>query len=470
MDLSDAAEETVMQTQRPAIAVVGAGFSGALTALSILEASGGEARVDLIEKAERFGVGGAYGTLQPDHLLNVRAANMSADPDRPEDFMLWLSRRRGGPPEPFAFATRAEYGAYIQERLRRVVQAKAGADRLDLTGDEVVAIAEHADGWVLQLGMGRELLVDAVVLAVGNAPPSHSVLPDPGFRDSPAYISDPWSASLGAIEPGDPVLLLGTGLTMIDVIAALDARGHQGRILAISRRGLLPRIHAPVTGEPAPWRRGFGETLSVGLHRFRREAAAAADWRAAFDALRPTTQELWKGLSMAERGRFLRHLQPWWETHRHRLAPAMAARLTTWLSSRLEVAAARLISLAAEGDGASATWRLRGEDTLESSSFRHVINCTGPEGDPGQSDQPLIRQLVRDGLVRADAFGLGLDVTDDNRLIAADGTAHARFFAVGPAARGALWEVTAVPDIRVQARRVGQLAAGIAQPRKLASA
>jgi uncharacterized NAD(P)/FAD-binding protein YdhS len=254
------------------------------------------------------------------------------------------------------------------------------------------------------------------------------------------------------------------------VIASLDALGHRGRLLALSRRGLLPRVHAPVAGASGPWRRAPGETLSRGLRDFRREAAAAPDWRAAFDALRSAAQDLWTGLSDTERDRFLRHLRPWWEVHRHRLAPAMATRLESWLAGRLEVAAGRLVALDACANGASATWRRRGEETVDRGGFRYVINCTGPEGDPGQSDQPLVRQLLRDGLVRADRFSLGLDVTLDNQLIDAAGEPHERFFAIGPAARGALWEVTAAPDIRVQARRLGQLAAGAAQPRRLASA
>jgi uncharacterized NAD(P)/FAD-binding protein YdhS len=448
--------------QRPEVAVIGAGFSGVLTALSILEADA-TVRVQLIERADRFGVGAAYGTLQPDHLLNVRAANMSADPTRPDDFMLWLSRQRGAAADAFAFASRAEYGLYIQARLRRIAQSEAGADRLELSGDEVLAMTPGADGLKLQLAMGRELRADVVVLATGNARPSDDVLPDPGFRDSPAYVRDPWSGALDAIGPDDPVLVLGTGLTMIDVIARLDAQGHQGRLLALSRRGLTPRIHARISGEPDPWRRAPAESLSRGLNRFRREAEAALDWRVVFDALRPTAQELWKGLSHAERGRFLRHLQPWWEAHRHRLAPAMAARLEAWRAGRLRLAAGRLVSLAAVEDGVVAAWRPRGEDATQHERVRFVVNCTGPEGDPTQSDQPLIRQLLKDGLVRADAFGLGLDVTEDNRLIGSGGAPHETLFAIGPAARGALWEVTAVPDIRVQARGLGGRAARAAE-------
>jgi uncharacterized NAD(P)/FAD-binding protein YdhS len=385
--------------------------------------------------------------------------------------MLWLSRQRGAAADAFAFASRAEYGRYIQERLRRVAQAEAGADRLQLTGDEVVAVTPRADGLSLHLAQGRELRADAVILATGNARPSDDVLPDPGFRGSPAYVGDPWSGCLGAIGADDPVLLLGTGLTMIDVITLLDAQGHRGRLLALSRRGLTPRVHARIAGVSDPWRLGPDETLSRGLNRFRREAAAAPDWRVAFDALRPTAQELWKGLSHVERGRFLRHLRAWWEVHRHRVAPAIAARLDAWRAVRLRIVAGRLVSLATEEDGVGAAWRPRGENTTRHERVRFVVNCTGPEGDPNQSAQPLIRQLLSDGLVRADAFGLGLDVTDDNRLVASSGAPHETLFAIGPAARGALWEVTAVPDIRVQATRLGALVACAAKGRgRLASA
>ncbi len=176
---------------RREIAIVGAGFSGVLTALSVLEAQGSRARVQLIEQAGRFGVGAAFGATQPDHLLNVRASNMSADPDQPDDFVLWLAHRRRAASAPFAFASRADYGAYLQARLRRVAQSEAAADRLDLIQDSVIAVRPRARGLALDLAMGRTIAADTVVLATGNAPPSRSVLPDPSFADHPHYVGDP---------------------------------------------------------------------------------------------------------------------------------------------------------------------------------------------------------------------------------------------------------------------------------------
>jgi len=453
--------------QRSDVAIVGGGFSGVLTALSILEAPGSRPRVHLIEQADRFGVGAAFGARRPDHLLNVRAMNMSADPEQPHDFIQWLGRRRRGAPEPFAFASRAEYGAYIQERLRRVALTQAAADRLDLVHDAATAIREHKGGFELDLAMGRRLHADAVVLATGNAPPSRSILPDPSFADHHRYVGDPWApGAFEAIEPDAPVLLLGSGPTMVDVMASLDAQGQRGPVLALSRRGLRPQRHAMTPPIKAPWRRAPGERLSVSLGRFRRAAADSGDWRGLFDALRAGTQTEWQAMPLIDRQRFLRRLRPFWDIHRHRLAPVMADRLDAWLGARLRIEAGRLESLTETDDAIEVMWRARGERTYRRQVVGYVINCTGPEGDPRESRSPLIRQLVASGLVRADPLGLGMDTTEDGQLVGSSGLPQPRLFAIGPAARGALWEVTAVPDIRTEARRLGQVLARISTARE----
>lgn len=446
---------------RPVIAVVGAGFSGALTALNILAAEGSRAKTHLIEAAPRFGLGAAFGTAEPEHLLNVRAQNMSADPDRPDDFMAWLATRRGQPPDPFAFASRRDYGAYVQARLRQVALGPSATDRLNLVPDQAVGIEANGDGFSLRLGMGRRLDCDAVVLAIGNPAPSVAVLPDPTFAEHPAYIGSPWApGSLERVDADDAVLLLGAGLTMVDVMASLSARGHRGGVTALSRRGLAPLAHAGGTpAAAASWTRAPGERLSESLRRFRRHAAMAGDWRAAFDALRPTTQALWRAMDADQRARFLRHLRPWWDIHRHRLAPRVAEQLAAWRAGRLEIRAGRLDALLPAGDEVEARWTPRGERQLLSRQVRWVINCTGPEGDVRRLRSPLVQSLLTGGLARPDPFGLGLDVTEDARLLDAQGRAQPRLYGVGPIARGALWEVSAVPDIRVEARRLGRVLA-----------
>ena len=442
------------------IAIVGGGFSGVLTALNVLDAPGSDARVYLIEQADRFGVGVAYGARQADHLLNVRAMNMSADPDHPEDFSSWLAHRRKAPPDPFAFASRAEYGAYIQARLRAVAQTGAGAERLDLIHDAAVALRPRGDGFEVTLALGRKINVDAVVLATGNSPPARAVLPDPAIARGPRYVGDPWAQdALGLVGPDEPLLLLGTGLTMVDLMASLESRGHFGPVLALSRRGLSPHRHAP-TEVAAPWRRKAGDSLSLSLRAFRRAASDSGDWRSLFDTLRPEIQTLWQAMALAERRRFLRHLRPWWDIHRHRLAPAHADRLDGWREGRLRIEAGRLTALTENAGGLTANWRPRGTRVIRRDDVARVINCSGPDGNPRESRSALILSMLAAGLIRPDRLGLGMDTAEDGRLIDAHGGAHARLFAIGPPARGALWEITAVPDIRIAARRLGRQLAG----------
>jgi uncharacterized NAD(P)/FAD-binding protein YdhS len=195
--------------------------------------------------------------------------------------------------------------------------------------------------------------------------------------------------------------------------------------------------------------------LSHALLRYRAQADRLTDWRRAFDGVREQVQVIWLSLSESERRRALRHLRPWWDAHRHRMAPEVAARIDAHIADgRLRVAAGRMLSLRAEVGGVTVTWRPRAHTSVRADRTEWVVNCTGPEGDPRRSDNGVVRKLVESGLARPDALGLGLDVDGDGRLIGADGAVATGLYGLGPLTRGALWEVTAVPDIRLQAQRL----------------
>jgi uncharacterized NAD(P)/FAD-binding protein YdhS len=266
-------------------------------------------------------------------------------------------------------------------------------------------------------------------------------------------VEDPWGSGgaegLQALarQDGD-VLLLGTGLTMVDVALSLEQAGFAGRMIATSRRGLVPRGHeepgsAPL---PAPAPASLRE-----MTRTVRAAARTGGWRPAVDALRPISQALWRGFSEAEKKRFLRHLRPWWDVHRHRIAPPVAARIESLIAAgRLEVVPGR-ISDAANG---AITIERRGGAVQR--QVAGVVNCTGPEGRIERVDDPLVRQLLGSGRARPDALGIGLAVDDASRVIGTDGAAERGLYALGPLTRGTFWEIVAVPDIRGQARRVAE--------------
>ncbi|HVY97860.1 MAG TPA: FAD/NAD(P)-binding protein [Dongiaceae bacterium] len=449
------------------IGIIGAGFTGALLTLHLLRRCSDQDRVLLIEKSPRLGAGLAYSTGNPNHLLNVRAGNMSAFSADPDHFVRWL-RDLAPPlrdqlaetPEATGFAPRGLFGAYVRQCLADAIWRGGRGDRLTIISDEVTAIERNADGLMLRLAMGRSVTVDTAVLAIGNFPPHRSQGP---------VFGDPWDERTTAgLDPEAGVILLGTGLTMVDTVISLLDRGHRGPMHAISRRGLLPRQHVGAipddTGEirlPRPWTFDpppSGKSLVALMQAVRRTIDRAErlgrGWRSVIDGLRPHTQRLWQELPAEDRRRFLRHLRPWWDVHRHRAAPQVMARIAEARArGQLSIAAARVAGIHADKRGVTVRLNLkgasgRGGETTALSGDR-LIDCTGLNGDCTTIEQPLLKQLLADGLVRPDPLKLGLDVTAEGAAIGAAGNATVDLFAIGPITRGAFWEIIAVPDLRV---------------------
>lgn len=435
------------------IAIIGAGFTGCLLAVQLLRRSAGAAEVILVERGGPAGRGMAYGTPHPAHLLNVRAANMSAFPDMPEDFQRW-AQAHGAGDDPYL--PRRFYGDYVGETL-----AAAGRDfpgGLTMLADGVTGLDRDEGGVTLRLASGRTERADIVAVCTGNAQPSAPIpLPEAPGR----ILVGPEDACLPSILPDETVLILGTGLTMIDIAAGLAAQNHQGPVLALSRRGLLARPHLDVANKAA----ALAADAFVGLpalallRRVRalcREAeAAGGDWRAVIDGLRPFTQRLWRAWDATEAGRFLRHLRPWWDVHRHRVAPAIGNRVGAMMASgQLQVLAGRLLAVEAAEDGLVATLRRRGAQAEERRPACRLVLASGPEADPARTGDPFLRSLLSSGAARPDRLNLGLDVDADGRLIGHDGVPSPRLYALGPPTRGAFWEITAVPDIRRQCAEV----------------
>jgi uncharacterized NAD(P)/FAD-binding protein YdhS len=441
------------------VVIVGAGFSGAALAVQLLRRT--RCAVTLIEASGVFGRGLAYSTPEPVHLLNVRAGRMSLFPDAPDHFVRWLAAEgRGGDAQ--AFAPRADYGDYLQAVLGEAEAAAPG--RLRRVRGRAVAVRAGPAGADVELDGGRAVRGDAVVLATGNGAPAP--LDTAGAEALGArHVGDPWApGALDAVGPDEDVVLVGAGLTMVDVMLSLERRGWRGRALAVSRHGLLPRTHAPVEVEregPPPG----GEGLAGRLRAFR-EAAAAEDWRVLTARLRPHLQTTWRRASAKERRRFLRHLRPYWDVHRHRTAPEVGARIQALIDAgRLEVAAGRPLSASPQADGFELRWRRRGGGE-ETRRAQRLINCTGPRGDPSRSEDPLLRGLIAAGVARPDRHRLGLDVDARRRVLDAEGRAQPRLFAMGPLTRGAFWEIVAVPDIRGQAAAMAETLGALSPSRR----
>lgn len=457
----------------PTVAVIGAGFSGTIAACRLARDAAGAFRVALVERAPRFARGAAYGVNHHACLLNVPAGRMSAFPEEPEHFLRWLRARdpraTGG-----TFPARSLYGEYLGVILAETERAPQSSRALDRVPGEAVRIDPPRAGSPARIHLrdGRTIDADGAILALGNFPPGDPPLADPAFFRSARYARDPWAPGvMESVPPNDDVLLLGTGLTMLDVALALKASGHSGTIHAISRRGLLPQPHRISVRPPralpfpealTPMLAGASASAMLRALRdeIRRGARAGDDWREVVTALRGDTPALWRALDDRSKLQFLRHLQPYWDTHRHRAAPETAAGVADLLErGELTARAGRVESITETARAAEVSIVLRASGERTTVSVGRVINCTGPQTNPARCADPLLASALEAGLLRVDPFGLGLDADDAGRALSRDGRAHSWLFLVGPLRRGQLWETTAVPELRTQARDVAQAVA-----------
>ncbi|MEO5577727.1 MAG: FAD/NAD(P)-binding protein [Sphingomicrobium sp.] len=431
--------------QEAQVAIIGAGFSGTMAAVQLARRG-----IDavLIGGGAQAGKGVAYSTDDPSHLLNIPAAKMSAWPDQPDDFVAAIADEGFGPED---YVPRMLFGRY----LRQILDESA----VRLVEGEAVAAERTGDGWTVRMGDGCAIRASALVLAPGNQPPDAL----PFAKDLPErlFASDPWGAAgratiaeavriSGEGLGGGDVLAVGSGLSMIDVALSLDAAGHKGKLVAVSRRGQSPRANFPLRGEVPSSDTAPSGSLAE-LWRWVRRRTTEIDWRDAVDSVRSRTHELWQSLSEADQKRFMRHARPWWDVHRHRIAPEVGTTVERRIASgRMEVLAGR-IQLLREADGGleAVIWR-RG--MAEADAPRHFavgINCTGPLHAIAHTRDPVLRSLLDRGLAKPDLLGIGLKVDDQVRVIGSK-----RLWAMGSLGKARYWEIIAVPDIRVQAEMV----------------
>jgi uncharacterized NAD(P)/FAD-binding protein YdhS len=430
--------------------IIGGGASGVLLAYQLLHRSTPDFRVTLVEKRPDIGRGLAFHTGNPEHVLNVRVANMSALPDQPDHFWNWLNSREGIPPpcpDPFCFVPRRIYGDYIASLL--ITSKGRSLHRLTIIQGNCIDVSENPNGVVVRLDDERRYAGDIAVLATG-----HDTRSGP---PNSARHADPWMPPSAAdIDPDATILILGTGLTMVDYVQSLIHHGHHGRMIAMSRRGLLAKAHRRVA--PMPIQEAeipFGADISSLLRWLRgrvdAHAARDGDWRSVIDGLRPHTQRLWRELPPASKRRFLEHARAWWDVHRHRMAPEVEARVTDALyNGRFTMMAAKIVDVEPNKSGVRVRYRRRGRNDILGMEVGAIIDCTGIVKDPLTSANSVMRSLFDRGLARVDSLHIGIETSADCAIVNREGVPSERLFAVGPLTRAAFWEIIAIPDIRNQ--------------------
>ncbi len=440
-----------------AVAVIGGGASGTLVAANLLRtvvAAPIPLRIALIDRYGRHGLGQAYSTKHPAHLLNSWADRMSAVADDPTHLVRWAAANGI---EHDGFLPRHAFGRYLRELLAGAERdAWPGATVSRVTADVVALTSEGLRRPLrLHLAAGGHFDADVTVLATGSQPPG----PPCPVPASPRYVADPWvPGALDGIADGSPVVILGTGQTMLDVTIAVTDMHRDSVVHAVSRHALLPLEHRcprgsaalpPVLPDPVD-----GPVSLPRLVRHLRAAADdSADWQATVDALRPHIPELWRSLTYADKQLFLRHLGRYWEVHRHRTPPATARRIGRLRSEgRLSVHRGRVIAVSEAPAGLHVQIEQAEPDTRPASILAGwLINATGPAADVTATTDPLLRGLLDDGMAVPDPLRLGIQADARGALLDASGKPSSRVFTLGPPLRGQLYETTAVPEIRDQA-------------------
>ncbi|WP_455921251.1 FAD/NAD(P)-binding protein [Pseudomonas putida] len=438
------------------VAVIGGGFSGVATVVQLMRQGRAPVKVVLVERSSAFARGTAYGTLDPSHLLNVPAADMSAVAGEPESFLQYLEAHSIAAKRS-SFLPRKVYGEYLAELLASSNAAATGA-QFSRLHDAVVELVPLASGAQLRLASGNTIRADHVVLALGNSAPA-DLAEVSAQALGPHYHRDPWLQHHGVASAAVGTLVIGAGLTAVDIALSLS---QAGPVYMLSRHGLLPHAHqvAPVVGAEVALVRdqmlaalpSVSRYLRVFRHRVAHERSRGVDWREVVAAVRPIVPVLWERLNANERKRFLRHVKRYWDIHRHRMAPQVHESLHAKINARgITPIAGRVLSASVDKAGVRVVVRHRNTGQLETLLVSSILNCTGPNSRLDSVDDAFICHLHSKGLIIADPCGLGVEVDEHLCVRNAAGVASPWLSCVGPMLRARYWEATAVPELRQHA-------------------
>jgi uncharacterized NAD(P)/FAD-binding protein YdhS len=448
------------------VAIIGGGFSGTLVATNLLKSQHwSDTRIVLIERAPCVARGKAYANRQHPYLLNVPAGRMSADTHKPLDFLSFAQNRIPGATAE-DFLPRSLYGEYLEATLLDAeVSAPPHVSFQRLRGN-VCAIARTHDGrsYNIELADGQRLNADDVVLALGNPPPASLPGTEKLVGSGDRYVPDPWAGPL-KFRRGETVLLIGAGLTMVDVATAAAIETSEKIVIhSISRHGLMPSSQTAFSNSACKGDTGAmlraASFSALTLLRSVRELAddterRGGDWREAITFVRSIAPALWQRLPAREKRRMLRHIRPYWDVHRHRLPSETLAKLHLLRRRRkLNIHAGRLEKFERVGKQVRVTWRPRAEQESQTLLVDRVVNCTGPNYSVTRLADPLMRSLVSQGLVKADALHLGIRTGAYGAVVDAGGQTSNNLFYVGPMLRADHWEATAAQELRVHAERL----------------
>lgn len=445
-------------SERPVVAIIGGGVSGAGVAYHLAKASPPiAADIVVFEPRAEIGRGLAYDTLDLAHRINVPAARMSLIPDEPDQFQEWLEKHDALADDPAAtradgqqFPRRRVFGDYVSAMLRPLIEHGAVAHRRAA----VTGIERVGERWSISDDQGGVMLADIVAVATSHPPPVAPGRLAAALASHPRFVADTTkTGALSVIRPQDRVLVIGNGLTAADVIASLAREGHIGPVTAVSRRGLRSRGHAIVPQDPygdflAPAPSSASALLQAIRATIRAAEVEGRSWHGVIDQVRGQGHDLWRALPVSERRRIVRHLRPYWDVHRFRLAPQVEAVLDAAIAAgRLEILAASVADARIEGDVIRCRLRPRYARALLERDYDAVVVTTGPAHDGILGTQPWLQRLADEGYLALDQTGLGLACSPASEAVGPDGKVTPSLLIAGPLARGTFGELMGLPQV-----------------------
>ncbi|MBN8549095.1 MAG: FAD/NAD(P)-binding protein [Deltaproteobacteria bacterium] len=446
------------------VAIIGAGFSGVAVAYHLARRAAQHSQslsCLVFEPRERIGAGVAYQTQSSAHILNVPAGRMSVDESDPQSFLRWLINN-GHAYSENDFVPRPLYQAYLSEIFNELKNDSPDFS-LEVIAEHASALEHDESAYEVKNAAGASHRARNVILAVGNSPAS-------GEADIDSSLKSPWDQSaIDSCASDSKVAVIGSGLSAVDTILALEAASFKGHYTLISRRGLLPQPHGThghieTTTQTAADLVSARPTIAEMLHEFRGAIEQGVAWRDLIDALRPSTQKIWNRLPSRSKRSFIRHLRPFWDSHRHRVpVESLSVLLDLKQNGRLTSIKGRVLSHAKSSAGVTLTVQTRGR--ASTTRFDSVFDCRGLWTDLRASRCSLLDSIIRSGTAHYDELALGLRTDKNGKLLSAKGTPLA-IYTLGSLRRGELWETTAVREIRTQARLIAESILPEQQPQR----
>lgn len=450
------------------VVIIGGGFCGVMTLINLINNADKKIAITLINKGYPIARGVAYKTYSDLHLLNVETKNMSAFHDQPDHFLKWCLNQENiffnNDELPFTYLPRNIYGRYLDEIFEEKINNIPANVSLQIIDDEATDIDKHNHRLIVRTTSGINIISDKIILATGNCEPGPPTLSNQAFLQSKNYFSNPWfeNAVLG-LQDDQTTLIIGTGLTMVDVIIGLREKNFKGKIIALSPHGynILPHRKLPpqqyILDELLP-PYDLENLFRLFYKHIRAARKRGLPGETVIDAIRVKTQEIWQHLSLNDKKKFMMHLRHLWGVARHRLPSFVHQEIQQMINEEeLKVIAGRIRNITEGENGFEIIIRKRKDQSELILKVARIINCTGPETDIRKQKSLLFCSLLKKGIIRPDVMNLGIDATSEGQIIDEKNIVSNQIFAIGSLLKGKLWESTAIPEIRIQAFHLAEL-------------